>query len=532
MFDYGIENGLIMDGSGEKAYRGNVYMKDGLIACISSEKLEAREVYDAAGHAVAPGFIDIHTHSDLSPVYAPNFESFIHQGVTSNIAGNCGSSTVPNVLKPKEEAVPSMSSKFNTPKNLREFHANTVGEYLEKVTGICANNQGILIGHGALRNCCMAQPKAEIPTPEELEKMKALLRQGLEEGAFGLSLGLVYVPGTYCRTEELVELAKVVAEYGATVSVHMRNESVRIYEAMDELAEIARRSGAHMHISHFKKMYAKEDENAADTLLAKYDALRAEGLDITADQYPYIATSASLNGLLGNEFRKKTLEQQLAVLGDDEAFDRELKDIIAKDIEFRGGAGRIKVAYTKLTPEYDGLFLSEVAEKMGLDPVHAYQKLEYLNGTTAQGNYFAMVESDVEKIASRKDIPVVSDGSGMDFISTGLKGLPHPRNCGSFACFLRMNREKGLMTTEEAVYRMTKRPAEIMHIDRRGELKVGFHADIVVFDPETVRDNGTYEKPGQIADGFDRVLINGVTVWADRKFTGAHPGEGMRPNLK
>ena len=264
-----IKNGLVIDGSGSGAYRANVYVDGNKIAKISGEDLPADRTVDAGGLAVTPGFIDMHSHSDSGPWKFPNFEGRLHQGVTLDFAGNCGSSFIPRPFK-AESKIPV----FNTQGMMEDLKSRRFGA-----------NFNTFIGHGELRTLCMKDQYAKTPTSDELEAMKSLLDRELSAGAVGMSIGLEYMPGYNCETQELVELAKVVKKHGKLCPIHMRNESIRVFESVDEVARIARESGVHMHISHLKIMFS-DNWGKADELLERIDAYRREGLDISCDVKP------------------------------------------------------------------------------------------------------------------------------------------------------------------------------------------------------------------------------------------------------
>ena len=526
MYQIGILNGTVIDGSGNEPYRANVYIKKDRIARITEEQLPAEKTVDASGLIVAPGFIDIHTHSDSSPYAAPGFESYIHQGVTTTMNGNCGGSFVPHDPKKHEEKVQSaIGSRFGDRK-VPEVKATDVASFIEEVTGRCANNNGMLVGHGALREMCMADPKAEKPTPEELEAMKALLRRELEAGAFGMSMGLIYVPGVYSKTEELIELAKVIAEYGAVIPIHMRSEADHVFEAVDEVGRIARESGAHVHISHFKIM-SKLHWGKADQLLAQVDGFIREGIHISFDQYPYLASATPLSSCLPAWVRKLSHEEQLKLLADPKRYEEAIPGIEA-DAHYIIGPDKILVSSTLgKAPQYDGKFLSEIAEMMKVPAIEAYRQLMLATDIRARGIYFTMNREDALKIARRLDVSVVSDSTAMDFVTGKVTGVPHPRTANSFVRFLRINREEGLMPLEKAVYKMTGLPASQMQIQGRGLIREGFFADITVFDADTVGDNGSFTDPCVKASGISQVILNGQTVWENGGPTGVRSGIGL-----
>ncbi len=526
MYRLCIAGGRIVDGSGKPPYTANVYVSGDRIARITAEVLPAERRVDASGMVVAPGFIDIHTHSDTSPYYAPGFESYIHQGVTTCLCGNCGGSFVPH--RPEEH-----ERKLRAEGGLRarggarsEIQATDIASYVEEVTGLSACNVGMFVGHGALRSACMADPKAEIPTPAELDAMKALLRRELAAGAFGLSMGLIYVPGVYSRTEELIELAQVAAEFGAAVPIHMRSEAEHVFDAVEEVGRIGRESGAHVHISHFKIM-SRLHWGKADRLLVQVDELISQGVRLTFDQYPYLASSTPLSSCLPSWVRRFSHDEQLAFFRDTARYATAIPEIEA-DAHYVIGPDKVLVTSTcGCAPEYDGKFLSEIAADMRVEPIEAYRRLMLLTDLAARGSYFTMNRDDALMIARRMDVSVVSDSTAMDMFTSGMTGVPHPRTSGSFVRFMKIAREEGLMPLEKAVYKMTGLPAATMSIPERGLLKEGNYADLVIFDSETVADRGTFQHPDAVAEGIHSVYVNGQPVWAAGAPNGLTPGMGL-----
>ena len=509
-FTLAVKNGLVADGTGAPLQKTNIYVSGTKIAKITPEDLPAERVIDAAGHIAAPGFIDMHTHSDGSPFSAPGFESCLHQGVTACIGGNCGSSPVPRA---------PLDDKGNA-----RWH--TVPGYLAAATGACADNIGTLTGHGTLRNRCMADPRRTLPTPEELRAMQDLLRAQLEEGSFGLSCGLEYVPGLYAETEELIALGRVTAEYDRLMAFHMRNEDVRVEEAVDEVLRIARESGVHVHISHLKVEYA-EVPGRLQKILDKIEKARAEGLRVTMDVYPYAACSTSFSPQLPPDMRIPVAEA-VKLYADDAAFDG-LRPYVEAFFRRRQGPEKIGIAYTAgVHPELDGLTFDKAAERLGLSVVDAYRKIMVDCRFRVTAIYYAMEESDVLTLLRRPDVSVISDSTATDFRSGTVKGVPHPRAFGSFARFLRLNREYKLLPWEQAIQKITSLPADTLGIADRGRLLEGNFADIAVFNPETVGDTGTYTAPAQQAVGFLCTVLNGQIAMENGTFTGCKSGMGLR----
>ncbi len=524
MYQYGIVGGSIVDGTGKAPYRANVYFENDRIAKITAELLPAEKIVDAAGLAVAPGFIDIHTHADVCPWLAPGYESYVHQGVTSVISGNCGGSLVPHRPEDHEKKARSNGvSKYGDNLLNRNFTATDAASYAKEITGLGAVNNGMLVGHGELRKMAMADPNAEYPTPEELNAMKEILRENLRQGAFGMSLGLEYIPGAFAHEEELIELAKVAKEFDVPVPVHMRSEGPKVFEAIDEMARVARGSGAHIHISHFK---IGNFPGQMDRMMKTVDGYLAEGLNMTFDQYPYTASSTGLSYVTPKEFRGKPVSEMLRILEDDVLF-AELKPGIEKEMS-RRRPGTVVICYTHgAAPECDGKNLLEIGEIWGTDVYETIRRILIKTGTVCQVAFHSMIKEECAVIAKRMDVSVISDSSAFDFISKEVPGTPHPRNFGTFTHFLRWAREDKLMPLEKAIYKMTALPAATFAIRDRGQLREGFFADAVVFDPETVTDHGDYQHPAALSTGVKAVFVNGTPAFENGTPTGSRTGIGL-----
>lgn len=524
MFDYAIKNGLIVDGTGAAPYQATLYIEGEKIAKISKDdSLAAKTVIDASGLAVAPGFIDMHTHSDVSPYCAPDFETALTQGITFHLAGNCGGSMIPEAAGEKHGSRGRSTAKSRFGIEDIEYRATDFASYRDEINenGI-AINFSTLIGHGRLRGQVMAESTAVIPTEEEMQGMEKLLDTQLSQGALGLSFGLTYIPGTFSKTEELIRLAKVVAKHNALISVHMRSEGAAIFEALDEMGRVSVESGAHVHISHFKLMLPPQ-WGKADELLAKFDEWCAKGAKFTADAYPYLASSTGARSLMPLELKKST-KMSMEVLGDDEKFETIREHLINKIASY-GGPDRINLCPTNgKCPEALGKNIAEIAALYGVAPEEAYRKVMYETGFACNSIFHAMCEEDTLKIAKRMDVAVISDGFGYNNITVGPNGMPHPRSAGSHSRFLRLAREKKLMPLEKAIYKMTALPASIMQIANRGVLAEGNWADVTVFDPENITDCATFEQPALPAKGVHYVFVNGTKAFENGKTTGSRTG--------
>ncbi len=533
MYDLILRGGTVVDGKRSQPYAADICIREGRIARIAPEGgEEAREVVDVSGLAVAPGFIDIHTHSDACPLVDYEPESKLHQGITTEITGNCGTSILPSLPENSREIVQyffddtSMFSQVVLNEKDRSLDGlYGVEEYARAVAAHgCTANYGQLVGHGTLRGAVMGFVDRD-PEPEEMEQLKDLLERELKAGAFGMSLGLIYPPSAFCKREELVELAKVLKKYDALLTVHMRNEGPRIFQAVDEMIDITRRSGVHLQISHLKLM-GKPQWGRSQELLDKIEAARQEGMTITCDQYPYTATSTSMTALLPKWAHDGGVSALVARV---KAPDQRLKDETAAEMEDRGGPAHVMVSGTHgYHPEWEGRTVAELAEELKLSPadtvVHA---LDCCGGRVAC-IYFSIDEGDMLNIMKDMDIAVGSDGYGLSFDRSITITDPHPRSFGTFPRFLRLVREHQLMPLEDAVYKITGLPADILGLRDRGTLAEGRIADITVFDAERVRDTSEFTDSVRKPEGICHVLVGGEFALRQGRSAGGRKGAVIR----
>ena len=533
MYDLILRGGTVVDGKRSQPYAADICSREGRIARIAPEGgEEAREVVDVSGLAVAPGFIDIHTHSDACPLVDYEPESKLHQGITTEITGNCGTSILPSLPENSREIVQyffddtSMFSQVVLNEKDRSLDGlYGVEEYARAVAAHgCTANYGQLVGHGTLRGAVMGFVDRD-PEPEEMERLKDLLERELRAGAFGMSLGLIYPPSAFCKREELVELAKVLKKYDALLTVHMRNEGPRIFQAVDEMLDITRRSGVHLQISHLKLM-GKPQWGRSQELLDKIEAARQEGMTITCDQYPYTATSTSMTALLPKWAHDGGVSALVARV---KAPDQRLKDETAAEMEDRGGPAHVMVSGTHgYHPEWEGRTVAELAEELKLSPadtvVHA---LDCCGGRVAC-IYFSIDEGDMLNIMKDMDIAVGSDGYGLSFDRSITITDPHPRSFGTFPRFLELARDHRLMPLEDAVYKLTGLPADILGLRDRGTLAEGRIADITVFDAERVRDTSEFTDSVRKPEGICHVLVGGEFALRQGRSAGGRKGAVIR----
>lgn len=511
MYDYLLTNGLIVDGSRAKPRRANLAIRGGVIAAITEDTPAAAQVLDVSGLAVAPGFIDIHSHSDASPLVGYPVESKLAQGVTTEIAGNCGISLLPSVAEHADEVQDYFASELELPLNGRRIVYRSMPDYAAAVQQNGTRiNVGMLVGHGTLRLSAMGFVN-RAPTAQELACMEQLLDEELSRGAFGLSLGLIYPPSAFGTTEELTALARVVKAHGAILAVHMRSEGPHIFEAVDEVLSIAERTGVHLQISHLK-LLGRAQWGRSEQLLARIDAARSRGAHVTCDQYPYTASSTALTALMphwshagGSEAMLRRLQSREGTLCAD--IEREMHD--------RGGSETILITSTHgYHPEYEGRYVSELAEQFGLSAVDTVIRLLLECRVSVACVYFCIAQEDMLRIMSRCDVCVGSDGYSFSYDPAHMQISPHPRSFATFPQFFQTVREHALLPLEDAVYKVSALPAEILGLHDRGRLAEGMAADITVFDPARIASRSTFLCPKVRPQGVEHVFVAGKLAYS------------------
>lgn len=509
-YDLILSGGLVIDGTGRKPYAANVCVQDGKIACITTDTADAKEILDVSGLAVTPGFIDTHSHSDANLLLDAPTESKLAQGVTTEIIGNCGMSVLPATEGFYQEIDDYVQLNYGT-------HArNSVSDYARDVEekGLSINC-GMLVGHSMLRMAVMGFVNRD-PDAREMEQLKQLLDRELRRGAKGMSLGLIYPPSAFSSQEELVELTKVIAQHDAILAVHMRNEGAKVFEAVDEMITIGELSGAHIHISHLKLM-GKPQWGRSQELLNKIRAARDRGVHITCDQYPFHASSTLVTAMVphwahagGPEAMMRRLENREGTIYQE----------IQKEMENRGGPHAVLVVSTKgAHPAWEGKFMDEIAQELGVDPVDAVIRVVLETKTVGECIYFSMDRQDVLNIMKEQYICVGSDGNALSFDKNFTKSNVHPRHFAAFSEYFQTVREEQLMPLETAVYKATGLAAEIMNIKDRGVLAEGMAADIAVFQPETFESCSTFMESRIPPVGMRHVLVNGKFAVRDGVIT-------------
>ncbi|MBN1274176.1 MAG: D-aminoacylase [Candidatus Aminicenantes bacterium] len=497
VFDVIILGGTIVDGTGQKIYKADLGIKGDKIAAIGEfTGREANLVIDAKGKIVCPGFIDVHTHCDRGIRAVPTADNYILQGVTTVVGGNCGEHPYPLV-------------KF--------FHE------LEG-KGI-SPNFACLAGHNTIRRLIMGHAMNK-PDENQLLKMKALIVKEMKAGALGFSTGLSYLPGTYSDTEELVELTSVVAWYDGIYASHIRDQGTKIKEAIEEAIMIGERNGLRVQISHIK--LASDDVwKNLELITRPVENAMERGVRIAMDQYPYTATSSGLTSSFPSwcfeggwgAFRNR--------IGDIETVGKIKAHIIEQRLSSTKAINKMETIYIARFgphPEYEGKNIKEILLMKGLEPdvsagLDLIIDIERAGGASCV--FFQMTEKDVEELMRLPYVMHASDGG----IQAYGRGVPHPRNYGTFPRIIaRYVKEKGILSLEEAVRKMSSFPAEFLELDRRGKIAEGMYADINIIDFENFKDTATYDKPHQYCTGLHWVFVNGIPVVEQGQHTGRRPG--------
>ncbi len=495
-YDLLIKGGRVVDGTGNPAFFADIAVRNGNIVKIGRNLGVAKSTLDAKGMIVAPGFIDVHTHAE-NVTKLRDAENYIRMGVTTIVVGNCGGSV------------------------------ENVGAFIREVDGKVAVNVATLIGHNTVRAKAMKGSFDRPPTPAELTQMKIAVDNAMRQGACGLSTGLIYLPGTFAKTDEIVALAKVANQYDGIYATHMRNESDEIFKALNEAFTIGREAKIRVQVSHLK--LGKAGWGNTEKVLETLKQARDQGLDVTQDQYVYTASSTNLTQMIpswAREGGKEKFRQRLK----DPAVKQRMVDEMLKNLQLRSDKdyGYAVIARYSAKPSLQGLTVPEAASKEKGDDTLESQ-MEFLfdveAGSGASGVFFGMNEEDIKTFMQLPGTMFAADGACREFG----RDVPHPRSYGNNARVLgRYVREFKAITLEEAIRKMTSLPASSFRFQDRGLIKPRMAADIVVFDPATVNDRSTYDDPHHYAEGFKHVVVNGVPVIRDGKKTGKRPGRALR----
>ena len=494
-FDLVIRGGTVIDGTGAAARRADLGIRgDRIVAIGTIDDDNGGRVVDATGLIVAPGFIDLHTHADhsiLEPETRSN-RNYQAQGVTTIVTGNCGSGPV------------------------------DVGAYLE---GVDAKGAGCNVIHlvplGDVRREVMGNEDRP-PSPVELRRMEQIVAEGMDDGAWGISSGLIYIPGRYADTDELTALAAVAAESGGIYASHIRDEGTGLLQSIDEAIAIGAKSGAPVHISHLKAG-GRDAWGLVGPACDRIERARAAGQAVTADQYPYVASSTSLGAMVVPDWSIREGDEVFGRIADDPERGAGLRREIREALVSRNGGESIRLARYEPRPEWVGLDLASIAKGAETPVEEIVVEIQRNGGASAIS--FSMDEADVRYVMARDFVATASDGSGH---RPETENRPHPRSFGTFPRKLRYAMDDGILSIEAAIRSASGLPASILRIPDRGVLRVGAFADVVVFEPETFRDLATFDAPTRYAEGLKLLLVNGKAVMDDGSFNDALPGRALR----
>jgi N-acyl-D-amino-acid deacylase len=526
MTDILIRGGTVIDGSGAPGFCADVALREGRVAAIGTDiSASGAQVIEAEGRVVAPGFIDIKTHSDWTLPLMPQCESKVRQGVTTEVIGHCGYSCAP-VLPGKVQQIRdylSPSAPWLT------FFETDFANYAATYPAT-AVNRVMLVGHNTLRLMTMGLENRP-PEPQELEQMKRLLVEALDAGALGLSSGLFTAPGSYAKGEELVELGAILKARGARYFTHLRDESNTVFDSVAEAIEFGERTGVHVQIVHIK-LSGTDNWGGAQTLMDQLAAARANGIAIDCDQYPYVAASNPLKNLFPAWLQEGGVGEMLARLGRKDVRTRLRAEVDAGGLNNFGRIpdwDAVRISISPDQPNYAGRTIADIARERGADPFET--ALDYIVEDRGQTRVLvsSISEDDVQAMIRSPDVMVGSDGNSVAPYGTTGQGKPHPRFYGTFARVLgHYARDLGIVPLETAIRKMTGRSADALGLKDRGYLREGFRADITVFDPAAIAEKATYTDPHRYAVGIEHVLINGTAVLAHGEHTGALPGRMLK----
>ncbi|KZE82528.1 D-aminoacylase [Paenibacillus elgii] len=527
MLDLIIRNGRIADGTGNPWFFGDVGVKDGRIAAVGRVEQEARSVIDAHRQVIAPGFIDGHCHSDLMIFDHPHSEIKIRQGVTTEVVGNCGLAPAPFV---KERA--ELLQSYVQPvlgKTDWAWPWETVEQYMEHLARSGpSENVATYVAHGALRIAVMGfanRPAA----PHELERMKLMLEEGLRAGAIGLSIGLLYAPGSYTAKEEIAELCSILPKYDGLFSTHIRGEGNNLIPSVKEVIWIAEKAGVPLHISHLKAAGKRNWGKVLEALELIEDA-RARGMDVTCDVYPYHAGSTTLTTVLPPWVLEGGIEGTLEAFRDPslrarirEELGREQDDWDNLVCSTGWQSVVISAVHTEKNRHLEGKHIAEISEERGQHPADCMMDLLLEEEGRISIVYFHMSDDDVSQVVRYEKSLIASDSLTCE------TGKPHPRLYGTFPrVFAKYVRDQRVLSLEEAVRKLTSFPAQRFKLGKRGLIVPGYAADLTVFNPDTIQDLATFEEPRQYPNGISHVIVAGKTTLTGDQHTHAREGGLIR----
>jgi N-acyl-D-amino-acid deacylase len=520
-----IRGAEVIDGTGAAGRRLDVAVRDGRISAVGAASRPARRVIEAPGAVLAPGFIDIHTHSDFTLPLNPRAESKVRQGVTTEVLGNCGFSVAPAL----EGRVELLRTYLAASAPWLSFEPITFARYLDAFPATSVNTI-MQAGHNTLRLMTTGM-ESRTPRADELTRMERLLDEALEAGALGLSSGLFTAPGSYAESEELLALGRVLRRHGAGYASHVRNEAGRVFEAVDEAIGLGETCGIHVQIAHLK-LSGTDNWGRASALLARLDTARRRGVRVDADQYPYTTASNPLRNLLPLWVQDGGLDAMVDRLRDPGVRDRIRADIAAHG---SGSFGRlpswdaVRISISPKQASSAGRTIGELARSRAGDPLDVACDVLIADEGHTRVLLTSMSEEDVREILRAPTVLIGSDGTALAPYGVTGQGKPHPRFYGTFVRVLgHYVRELQLLSLPAAIHKMTGGAAAALGLVERGLIREGYWADLALFDPRAVAEASTYDEPHQYAIGVAAVIVNGVVVVDNGTHTGALPGKVLR----
>lgn len=527
MFDILIQQATVIDGTGSPGYKADIAVKGSTITNVGDlTDAGSLTTINAAGKVVCPGFIDMHSHADFSLPVQRTADSLVHQGITTAVVGQCGLSPAPLRRDTRGEVITALSGFFGeVARSLPWDRWSSFGDYLDYLAEPgCSLNVVPLVGQGLIRGGVMGYANKNA-NPDQMARMRNEVVAAMDQGAIGVSTGLIYPPGSFTATKELIDLIKVVGEKKGYYFSHIRGEGDTLVEAVEEAISIGRETGASVQISHFKAARRENWEKSRQALELIQQA-QSEGLDVTADLYPYLAGSTSLVTMLPEWSHVGGPEETLKRLADSQMRAKMTGDMqtggFAKGFDWK----QVLITAAPSHREYEGGYVSDLAESTGQSPYEwVFDALQKTRLDISMA-VFGMSEENRRRELAFPSMMIGTDGFGLATSGPMSSGVPHPRSYGTFPRVLgRYVRELKILTLEDAVYRMTGLPAQKLRLKDRGRVKPDMTADLVIFDPKSVVDKANYEKPHQYAAGISDVIVNGRFAIHDGEHTGALSGK-------
>ncbi|MDQ3214356.1 MAG: D-aminoacylase [Acidobacteriota bacterium] len=528
-FDLVIRNGRIVDGAGNPWFHGDVAIENDRVARVGRFPGRGTREIDAAGRLVVPGFIDMHSHSDIAVLREGQAEGKIRQGVTTEIFGESGSAA-PRCPRPAPNAPAAFATASVAaadPDPLKVDWTDFKGYFKRLAKERISVNVASFVGMGDVRACVMGEDDRP-PTARELDTMRAVVAKAMRDGAMGLSAGLIYEPNSFAQTDEIIELAKIAARYGGRYAVHMRSEGLQITDAIAETIRIGEVAKLPVHIMHFK-VSGRSSWGTIGSAIAQIEAARGRGVDVTADQYPYVASSTGLTARLPDWALDGGTPRLLERLAEPAQRER-IRTATAESMARSGNDWTMAVVAQmrhERNKRWEGKSIADIALALGKPEFDTVADLLLDESGSISMVYFGMNEDDVRLALKQPWVSIGSDGTALnaDPRSPLSGGKPHPRSYGTFTRVLgRYVREQNVIGIEDAVRKMTSLAAQQMGIQDRGLLRRNMKADVVILDERTVIDRATFENPHQYGEGIDYVIVNGRVVLDQGRHTGERPG--------